>query len=131
MPQRALIPAGPEGAAIRGAFLADERTPLVALAAQLALDDAQTRAVGEQARRWVEALRAEREANAGIESFLKEYDLSTPEGVLLMCVAEALLRIPDAATADAADSRQAGAAATGSRISANPPRCWSTHRPGA
>ena len=101
MPQRALIPAGPEGAAIRSAFLADERTTLVALAAQIAVDDVQTRTIGERARRWVEALRAERQANSGIESFLKEYDLSTPEGVLLMCVAEALLRIPDTATADA------------------------------
>ena len=41
------------------------------------------------------------QAHAGIESFLQQYDLSTQEGVLLMCVAEALLRIPDAATADA------------------------------
>ena len=35
-----------------------------------------------------------------MESFLHQYDLSTQEGVLLMCVAEALLRIPDSATAD-------------------------------
>ena len=35
-----------------------------------------------------------------MQSFLREYDLSSQEGVLLMCVAEALLRIPDAATAD-------------------------------
>src|SRR4051794_1887730 len=35
------------------------------------------------------------------ESFLRHYGLSTPEGVALMCVAEALLRIPDAETADA------------------------------
>ncbi|HYX64285.1 MAG TPA: proline dehydrogenase family protein, partial [Burkholderiales bacterium] len=35
------------------------------------------------------------------ESFLRSYGLSSPEGVALMCVAEALLRIPDAATADA------------------------------
>jgi RHH-type proline utilization regulon transcriptional repressor/proline dehydrogenase/delta 1-pyrroline-5-carboxylate dehydrogenase len=35
------------------------------------------------------------------ESFLRHYGLSTPEGVALMCVAEALLRIPDAQTADA------------------------------
>ena len=99
--RRALIPPGIEGEAVRGAVLADERSTLVALAAQIAQDDAQTRAVGEQARRWVEALRADREAGARIESFLREYDLSTPEGVLLMCVAEALLRIPDTATADA------------------------------
>jgi RHH-type proline utilization regulon transcriptional repressor/proline dehydrogenase/delta 1-pyrroline-5-carboxylate dehydrogenase len=35
------------------------------------------------------------------ESFLRQYGLSTPEGVALMCVAEALLRIPDPDTADA------------------------------
>src|SRR3989440_10911821 len=35
------------------------------------------------------------------ESFLRHYGLSTREGVALMCVAEALLRIPDAPTADA------------------------------
>src|SRR5438874_13711461 len=35
------------------------------------------------------------------ESFLRHYGLSTREGVALMCVAEALLRIPDAQTADA------------------------------
>ena len=35
------------------------------------------------------------------ESFLRHYGLTTPEGVALMCVAEALLRIPDTETADA------------------------------
>jgi RHH-type proline utilization regulon transcriptional repressor/proline dehydrogenase/delta 1-pyrroline-5-carboxylate dehydrogenase len=35
-----------------------------------------------------------------MQSFLHQYDLSSQEGVLLMCVAEALLRIPDTATAD-------------------------------
>ena len=37
----------------------------------------------------------------GIDAFLHEYELSTKEGVILMCLAEALLRIPDAETADA------------------------------
>ncbi len=37
---------------------------------------------------------------AMVEAFMREYDLSSEEGVLLMCVAEALLRIPDQATAD-------------------------------
>jgi proline dehydrogenase len=98
------LPEGPEGAAIRDAFLADERTTLVALAAQVTQvtqDDDAMRAVAARARAWVEAVRTERQAQGGIESFLQQYDLSTPEGVLLMCVAEALLRIPDAATADA------------------------------
>ena len=37
---------------------------------------------------------------AMVEAFMREYDLSSEEGVLLMCVAEALLRIPDQATAN-------------------------------
>lgn len=36
----------------------------------------------------------------GIDAFMKEYDLSSKEGILLMCLAEALLRIPDKSTAD-------------------------------
>ena len=97
----ALIPDTPEGAAIRDAYLADERSTLAALASHVTLDDDAARAVAVQARTWVESVRSERQAHGGIESFLQQYDLSTPEGVLLMCVAEALLRIPDAATADA------------------------------
>src|SRR4029077_15923257 len=73
----------------------------VALAAQVTQDDDAGHAIGAKARAWVEAVRSEQQKQGGIESFLQQYDLSTPEGVLLMCVAEALLRIPDAATADA------------------------------
>ncbi len=36
----------------------------------------------------------------GVDAFMKEYDLSSKEGVLLMCLAEALLRIPDKTTVD-------------------------------
>lgn len=38
---------------------------------------------------------------SGIDAFLQQYGLDTDEGIALMCLAEALLRIPDAATADA------------------------------
>jgi hypothetical protein len=48
----------------------------------------------------VDAVRTRQSNTVGVESFLQQYDLATHEGVLLMCVAEALLRIPDAATAD-------------------------------
>jgi len=48
-----------------------------------------------------ERVRAAPPAPLSAESFLRQYGLSTPEGVALMCVAEALLRIPDAETADA------------------------------
>ncbi|MBX3500278.1 MAG: trifunctional transcriptional regulator/proline dehydrogenase/L-glutamate gamma-semialdehyde dehydrogenase [Alphaproteobacteria bacterium] len=52
------------------------------------------------ARRLIEALRADEPAG-GVESLMQEYALSTDEGIALMCLAEALLRIPDADTRDA------------------------------
>ena len=127
----ALLPSHPDGAAIREAYLADERTTLAALAAQ-AVDGGRDRRAGRARRRAPGSRACARSSgHAGIESFLQQYDLSTQEGVLLMCVAEALLRIPDAGTADRADPRQARRAATGSGISARPTRCWSTRRRGA
>src|SRR6056297_2042095 len=38
---------------------------------------------------------------SGIDAFLQQYGLDTQEGIALMCLAEALLRVPDNATADA------------------------------
>jgi len=97
----ARLPATPDGAAIREAFLADERMTVAALAAPASVEPALGVQIAQQARVWVEGVRARASAQAGVESFLAQYDLSTQEGVLLMCVAEALLRIPDAPTADA------------------------------
>ncbi len=48
----------------------------------------------------VQAVRRNSQDDGGIDKFLQQYDLSSEEGVLLMCIAEALLRIPDADTAD-------------------------------
>ena len=53
------------------------------------------------ALRLAQRVRATPPGPLSAESFLRHYGLSTPEGVALMCVAEALLRIPDAETADA------------------------------
>ncbi len=52
------------------------------------------------AAKLVTALRGKR-AGRGVESLVQEFSLSTQEGVALMCLAEALLRIPDRATRDA------------------------------
>ena len=52
------------------------------------------------ARRLTEAIRSGRGKEGTIDAFLQEYSLSSEEGVVLMCLAEALLRIPDADTAD-------------------------------
>ncbi len=52
------------------------------------------------ARNFVETVRAKRKLFGGLDSFLQEFGLSTKEGIALMCLAEALLRIPDTDTAD-------------------------------
>ena len=95
-----LLPAKPDGAAIRAAFLADERATVERRAEEAAVEATRSASISGRARTWVEAVRERRQTIAGVESFLHQYDLSTEEGVLLMCVAEALLRIPDVETAD-------------------------------
>ena len=52
------------------------------------------------ATRLIEAIRAKGGGLGGVEDMLREYSLSTKEGLALMVLAEALLRVPDAATAD-------------------------------
>jgi len=65
------------------------------------LDAAQTAAAAVQAQRWVQALRGQRSRGSGVDALMREFSLSSQEGVALMCLAEALARIPDRATADA------------------------------
>ncbi len=57
--------------------------------------------VAGRARALVQAARAAHKPGADVSDFLAAYGLGTAEGVALLCLAEALLRIPDAATADA------------------------------
>src|SRR5262249_40867213 len=96
----AMLPERPAADAIRKAFLADEADAITRLLPVASLSAKASARVWARARGWVEAVRVRPARSAGMESFLHQYDLSTQEGVLLMCVAEALLRIPDAATAD-------------------------------
>ncbi len=56
--------------------------------------------VQARARQLVEGIRASDVGASGIDAFMQEYELSNREGVILMCLAEALLRVPDADTAD-------------------------------
>ncbi|TAJ52641.1 MAG: bifunctional proline dehydrogenase/L-glutamate gamma-semialdehyde dehydrogenase PutA, partial [Nevskiaceae bacterium] len=56
--------------------------------------------VVRQAAGWVERVRRLKNEQSPLDAFMQQYDLSSEEGVLLMCLAEALLRIPDDATAD-------------------------------
>jgi RHH-type transcriptional regulator, proline utilization regulon repressor / proline dehydrogenase / delta 1-pyrroline-5-carboxylate dehydrogenase len=77
----------------------DEELAAVFLA-QAGRDSAGESHVDVRARRLVEAIRAKAHGLGGVEDFLHAYSLSTKEGLALMVLAEALLRVPDAATAD-------------------------------
>jgi RHH-type transcriptional regulator, proline utilization regulon repressor / proline dehydrogenase / delta 1-pyrroline-5-carboxylate dehydrogenase len=88
------------GRAINARFLADEKTVVCELLGLARLPDAERAAIRADAIALVVAARNRREGKTGIESFLQQYGLASQEGVVLMCLAEALLRIPDADTAD-------------------------------
>ena len=68
--------------------------------ANAARDRAAETRIDARARRLVEAIRAKTTGLGGVEDFLHAFSLSTREGLALMVLAEALLRVPDAATAD-------------------------------
>lgn len=87
--------------AIRDAKFAAEEARIVDIAAGLRLTPAQRAAIEDEASRLVEQVRARRGEHSVLDVFLKEFGLANEEGVALMCLAEALLRIPDAATVDA------------------------------
>jgi RHH-type proline utilization regulon transcriptional repressor/proline dehydrogenase/delta 1-pyrroline-5-carboxylate dehydrogenase len=85
-------------AELRAMTRADETEAVRALIDEARLTDRDARKVRELASLLVENIRAS--APKGLEAMLHEYPLSTQEGVVLLCLAEALLRIPDPATAD-------------------------------
>ncbi|MDQ2094633.1 bifunctional proline dehydrogenase/L-glutamate gamma-semialdehyde dehydrogenase PutA [Rhodalgimonas zhirmunskyi] len=79
---------------------ADEGETLAALITRAALTPQDRDQITQAAAALVRAIRAR--ANPGMmEVFLAEYGLSTDEGIALMCLAEALLRVPDSETIDA------------------------------
>ncbi|WP_246662939.1 bifunctional proline dehydrogenase/L-glutamate gamma-semialdehyde dehydrogenase PutA [Pseudolabrys sp. FHR47] len=85
-------------------FRADFAPPDEAIAARLLAaagrDDAAEARIDSRAARLIEAIRSRVGGLGGVEDFLHAYALSTKEGLALMVLAEALLRIPDGATAD-------------------------------
>lgn len=95
-PLRAAITAGwhLDEASHVGALLAVARQPAPGWS------EADRAAVRATASDLVRRVRARAVDQGAIEAFMRQYDLGSEEGVLLMCVAEALLRIPDQDTAD-------------------------------
>jgi RHH-type transcriptional regulator, proline utilization regulon repressor / proline dehydrogenase / delta 1-pyrroline-5-carboxylate dehydrogenase len=85
-------------------FAVDYAPPDEALIPRLLAETAEGPAIekriSERARRYIVGIRQARGGIGGLEDFMHEYSLSTPEGLALMSLAEALLRVPDAATQD-------------------------------
>src|SRR5438128_9275421 len=95
-----LPPAPPLRAAIRASCRIDESEAVAPILAAAALPAEMGDRITDKARALVAAVRHERLGKGGIDAFLHEYALSSPEGVALLCLAEALLRVPDAETVD-------------------------------
>lgn len=97
---QSIQPQGPLRAGITAAYRRAEPECVPPLIEQATLPAPATARAHALAWRLVEALRAKSSAG-GVEGLIHEYSLSSQEGVALMCLAEALLRIPDDDTRDA------------------------------
>ncbi|MDN0082217.1 trifunctional transcriptional regulator/proline dehydrogenase/L-glutamate gamma-semialdehyde dehydrogenase [Crenobacter sp. SG2305] len=86
--------------AITAAYRRDERECVQTILVQAAMPAEQVKSVQELARRLVSKVREQRTKSSGVDALMHEFSLSSQEGIALMCLAEALLRIPDRATAD-------------------------------
>jgi RHH-type transcriptional regulator, proline utilization regulon repressor / proline dehydrogenase / delta 1-pyrroline-5-carboxylate dehydrogenase len=84
--------------ALRQAYRPDENEIVRERLAQAKLGASQKGEAIAIARTLVKAVRGHKAA--GLDAFMQAYDLGSDEGIALMCLAEALLRIPDAETAD-------------------------------
>jgi RHH-type proline utilization regulon transcriptional repressor/proline dehydrogenase/delta 1-pyrroline-5-carboxylate dehydrogenase len=83
---------------VRLAYRTDEESVSVERIQQARLGPAESKQAAAIARALIKGVRQHRPS--GLDAFLHTYDLGSDEGIALMCVAEALLRIPDAHTAD-------------------------------
>ena len=83
---------------LRQAYRPDENEIVRKRLAEAKLSGSQQGEATAIARTLVKAVRGHKAA--GLDAFLQAYDLGSDEGIALMCLAEALLRIPDAETAD-------------------------------
>jgi RHH-type transcriptional regulator, proline utilization regulon repressor / proline dehydrogenase / delta 1-pyrroline-5-carboxylate dehydrogenase len=82
------------------AFAPDDSTVAVPLLKSARMSAAQEQRIDRLATRLIEAIRADDDRLGGVEDMLREFALTTKEGLALMVLAEALLRVPDARTAD-------------------------------
>ena len=91
----------PLRAAVTAAYRRDEADAVQWLLEQIKNNDAASLQQAQQlAHKLVSSVREQRTRASGVDALMHEFSLSSDEGVALMCLAEALLRIPDNATAD-------------------------------
>lgn len=86
--------------AIREVHHLDEATVVAGLLEAVEIVSVDEAKVVSRAESLVLAIREEQQGKGGVDALLKEFSLSTEEGIVLMCLAEALLRVPDNDTAD-------------------------------
>ncbi len=91
-------PQSPLRDAVTNAYRLEEATAVAQLLPIAAMDEATRKQTDALARRLVEKVRADRSRASGVDALMHEFSLSSDEGLALMCLAEALLRIPDNAT---------------------------------
>jgi len=94
-------PPSPEREVIDALMRPSESAAVLALCEEARLAPESEAKVRAFALNLVEKVRAKRTRASGVDALMREFSLSSDEGIALMCLAEALLRIPDAATRDA------------------------------
>jgi RHH-type proline utilization regulon transcriptional repressor/proline dehydrogenase/delta 1-pyrroline-5-carboxylate dehydrogenase len=85
---------------IRDAYRADETKVIHSLLAQDTLSAVHRGNIWQRARELVVYIRQQQQGKGGVDALLQEFSLSSSEGIVLMCLAEALLRVPDKHTMD-------------------------------
>lgn len=95
-----IVAPSPLRAAITAVYRRDERQAVQWLLSAMDMDAPWLQQTQAMARSLVEGVRAKRTRASGVDALMQEFSLSSEEGVALMCLAEALLRIPDRQTAD-------------------------------
>ena len=84
--------------AVTDAYRRDETEAVQDMLQRAQMSDEERQAADTLARRLVTQVRTSRTKASGVDALMHEFSLSSEEGVALMCLAEALLRIPDKAT---------------------------------
>ena len=86
--------------AVHADYRANETELLTRIKKIITLTDPEHELIVAKATKFVTAVREKRLATMGLDAFFIQYDLSSEEGIALMCLAEAMLRVPDNSNMD-------------------------------